>query len=139
LSQAEDRQGNLRVLHGDLHLEKFNSRDAPHSLEADQKRPWVERSGELLQILGQDQQYELEHIRTKDESWFFLNIFIIRARRQIQMACLKFRSKKESEKCLISITRIKKSPALLLSPGALILCRFHLLVSSGRTIPDKPS
>jgi hypothetical protein len=81
------------VLHNDLHLEKFNLRYVPHSLEADQKRSRVELSQELLQILEQDQQYEFEHILAGDESGF-LNIFIIRAGAQSQMTCLKFRSKK---------------------------------------------
>jgi hypothetical protein len=58
----------LRVLHGDFHLEKFNLRYVPHSLEADQKRPRVELSGKLLQILEQNQQYEFEHISTAYES-----------------------------------------------------------------------
>jgi transposase len=44
----------LRVLHDNLHLEKFNLRSPPHSLEADQKRSRVEFSRELLQILEQD-------------------------------------------------------------------------------------
>jgi hypothetical protein len=44
-----------RVLHNDLYLEKFNLRHVLHSLEADQKRSQVELSGELLQILEQDQ------------------------------------------------------------------------------------
>jgi hypothetical protein len=60
-----------RVLHDDLHLEKFNLRYVPHSLEADQKRWRVELPRGLLQILEQDQQYEFEHILTGDESWFF--------------------------------------------------------------------
>jgi transposase len=79
----------LRVLHDDLHLEKFNLRDVPHSLEADQKRSRVKFSRELLQILEHNQQYEFEHILTGDESCF-LNIFIIRAEAQIQMTSLKF-------------------------------------------------
>jgi hypothetical protein len=61
----------LHLLHDDLHLENFNLRDVPHSLEADQKRSRVELPPELLQILEQDQQYEFEHISTGDESWFF--------------------------------------------------------------------
>jgi hypothetical protein len=58
----------LHVFHDDLHLEKFNLRYVPHSLEADQKRSRVELSRELLQILNQDQQYEFEHILTGGES-----------------------------------------------------------------------
>jgi transposase len=73
----------LHVLHDDLHLEKFNLRYVPPSLEADQKRSRVELSRELLQILEQDQQYEFEKMLTEDESWFFLNIFIIIAGPQI--------------------------------------------------------
>jgi transposase len=73
----------LRVLHDHLHLEKFNLRYVPHSLEADQKRSRIELFRELLHILEQDQQHEFEHILTGDESWFFLNIFIIRAKPQI--------------------------------------------------------
>jgi hypothetical protein len=83
----------LRVFHGELHLEKFNLPDVPHSLEADEKRSRADLSRELLQILEQDQQCEFEHILTGDESWFFLNIFVIRAGLQIQMTCLKFRNK----------------------------------------------
>jgi hypothetical protein len=79
----------LRVLHDDLHLEKFNLRAVPHSLEADQKWSRIELSRELLQILKQDQQYEFEHILTADKSEFFLNILIIRARPQIQTRYLK--------------------------------------------------
>jgi hypothetical protein len=60
----------VHVLHDDLHLEKFNLRYVPHSLEADQKRSRVELSRELVQILEQDQQYEFEHILTGDEGWF---------------------------------------------------------------------
>jgi hypothetical protein len=60
----------LRVLHDDLHLEKFRLRYVPHSLEADQKRPRVELSRELLQILEQNQPYEFEHTLTGDESGF---------------------------------------------------------------------
>jgi hypothetical protein len=60
-----------RVLHNDLHLEKFNLPTVPHSLEADQRRPPVELSQKLLQMLEQDQQYEFEHILTEPESWFF--------------------------------------------------------------------
>jgi hypothetical protein len=45
----------LLILHDDLHLEKFNLRYVPHSLEADQKRSRVELSRELLEILEQDQ------------------------------------------------------------------------------------
>jgi hypothetical protein len=89
-----DKATCLRVLHDDLHLEKFNLRYVPHSLEADQKRLMVELSRELLHMLEQNQQYEFEHILTADESCFFLNIFIIRAGSHIQMKCLKFRSKK---------------------------------------------
>jgi hypothetical protein len=44
----------LCVFHDDLYLEKFNLRYVPHSLEANQKRSWVELSRELLQILEQD-------------------------------------------------------------------------------------
>jgi hypothetical protein len=66
------------VLHEDLHLEKFNLHHVPHSLGADQKLSRVELSRELLHILEQEQHYEFEHILTGDESWFFLNIFIIR-------------------------------------------------------------
>jgi hypothetical protein len=69
----------LCVHHDDLRLEKFNPRYVPHSLEADQKRSRVELSRELLQILEQNQQFEFEHILTRDESWFFSNISIIRA------------------------------------------------------------
>jgi hypothetical protein len=94
----------LHMFHNDLHLEKFNLRHIPHSLKADQKRSRVEPSRELLQILERDQQNEFGHISIKDESWFFLNIFIIRAGPQIQMTCLKFQGKKvQSEKYLISI------------------------------------
>jgi hypothetical protein len=64
-----------RVLHDHLHLEKFNLRSVPHSLEADQRRSRVELSRELLQILEQDQQYELEHILTGDKSWLFFEYF----------------------------------------------------------------
>jgi hypothetical protein len=91
--QAEDRQGNLFAC-ASVHLEKFNLRYVPHSLEADQQWSPVELSRKLLQILEHDQQYELEHILTGDETWFFLNISIIRAGPQIQMTCLKLRSKK---------------------------------------------
>jgi hypothetical protein len=49
----------LRVLHNDLHLEKFNLPSVPHSLEADQKQSRVELSRRLLQILEQDQQLNL--------------------------------------------------------------------------------
>jgi hypothetical protein len=73
----------LRVLHDDLHLEKFNLCDVPHSLEADQRQSRVELSRELLQIPEQDQQYEFEHILTDDESWFSFEYFIIRAGPQI--------------------------------------------------------
>jgi hypothetical protein len=65
----------LRVLHDDLHLEKFNLRYIPHSLEDDQKRSRVELSEELLEILQQDRQNNFEHILTGDESWFFLQYF----------------------------------------------------------------
>jgi hypothetical protein len=58
----------LRALYDDLHLEKFNLRSVPHSLEANQKRSRVELSRELLQILEQDQQYEFEHILARDKS-----------------------------------------------------------------------
>jgi hypothetical protein len=58
----------------------------------------VELSREFLQIIEQDQQYEFQHILTGDESWFFWNIFIIRAGPQTQMTCLKFRSKKFNPK-----------------------------------------
>jgi hypothetical protein len=47
----------LRVLRDVLHVEKFNLRDVPHSLEADQTRSWVELSRVLLQIPEQVQQY----------------------------------------------------------------------------------
>jgi hypothetical protein len=83
----------LRVLYDDLHLEKFHLRHVPPSVEADQKRSRVELSRALLQILEQDQQYGFEYILTRDESWFLLNIFFIRAGRQIQLTFLKFRSK----------------------------------------------
>jgi transposase len=62
---------SLRVLHDDLHLEKFNLPSVPHSREADQKWPPVELSRELLQILEQVRQYEFEEILTRDERWFF--------------------------------------------------------------------
>jgi hypothetical protein len=65
----------LLALHDDLHLEKFNLRSVPYSLEADQKPSRVELSGEFLQILGQDQQDKFEHILTGDKSWFFLEYF----------------------------------------------------------------
>jgi hypothetical protein len=68
----------LRVLHDDLHVEKFNLCYIPHSLETDQKRLRVELSPQLLQIPEQDQQREFEYMLTGDESWFFLSIFIIR-------------------------------------------------------------
>jgi hypothetical protein len=45
----------LRMLHDDLHLEKFNLRYVPHSLEANRNRSRVELSRELLQILEQGQ------------------------------------------------------------------------------------
>jgi hypothetical protein len=63
------------VLHDDLHLEKFNLRYVRDSLECGQKRSRVELSRELIQILEQDQQYEFEHILTRDESWFFFEYF----------------------------------------------------------------
>jgi hypothetical protein len=62
------------------------------------KRLRVELSREILRILEQDQQHEFEHILTGEESWFFLNIFIVRAGPQIQMTCLKFPSKKFNPK-----------------------------------------
>jgi hypothetical protein len=86
------------VLHDDLHLEKFDLRYIPHSLEIDQKRSRVELSRELLQRLEQDQQYKFEHILTGDESLFFLNVFIICAGQQIQITCLKLRSKNSIRK-----------------------------------------
>jgi hypothetical protein len=61
----------LRVPHHDLHLEKFNFRYVPHTLESNQKRPRVEHSRELFQILEQDQQNEFEHLLTGDKSLFF--------------------------------------------------------------------
>jgi transposase len=61
----------LRLLHDDLHLEKFNLCYVPHSLEDDQKRSRVELFRVLLQILEQDQQQKFEHILRGDESWFF--------------------------------------------------------------------
>jgi hypothetical protein len=61
----------LRMLHDDLHLEKFILHFVPHSLKADQKRSPVELSRELLQILEQNQRYEFEHILIADESCFF--------------------------------------------------------------------
>jgi hypothetical protein len=88
----------MYVVHDDLHLEKFNLCYVLHSLEADQKRSRVELSRELLQILEQDQKYEFEHIPTRNESWFFLNIFIIRAQPQIQMTSLKLGSKNSIRK-----------------------------------------
>jgi hypothetical protein len=106
-----DKATCLRVLHDDLHLEKFNLRSVLHSVEADQRRSRVELSRELLQILEQDQQYQFEHILTGDEIRFFLNIFIIRAGPQIQMRCLKFRSKTCNSKSasfrLFGVTGIK--------------------------------
>jgi hypothetical protein len=59
------------VLHDDLHLEKFNLRCVPHSLEADQKPLRVELSRELLQIVKQDQQYGFERILTGDKAGSF--------------------------------------------------------------------
>jgi hypothetical protein len=56
------------VLQDDLHLEKFNLRYVPHSVEADQKQSRVELSRELLSILEQDQQHKFEHILIRDES-----------------------------------------------------------------------
>jgi hypothetical protein len=88
----------LACAHDDLHLEKFNLCDVPHSLETDQKRLRVELLRELLQILKCGQQYKIEDILTGDESWFFLNVFIIRAGPQIQMTFLKFRSKNSIRK-----------------------------------------
>jgi transposase len=44
----------LRVLHDDLHLEKFNLHYVRHSLDADQKRLRVELPRELLQMLEHD-------------------------------------------------------------------------------------
>jgi transposase len=44
----------LRVLHNDLHLEKFNLLHVPHLLEADQNRSRVESSREVLPMLEQD-------------------------------------------------------------------------------------
>jgi hypothetical protein len=41
----------LRVIRDGLHLEEFNLRYVPHSLEADQKPSLVELSRDLLQIL----------------------------------------------------------------------------------------
>jgi hypothetical protein len=93
----------LRVLHDDLHLEKFNLRYVPHLLEADQKRWRTELPRALLQILEQDQQYEFKHMLTGDKSWSPLDIFIIRAEPQNQKTRLKFRSKNSIRKCLISI------------------------------------
>jgi hypothetical protein len=61
----------LRVLHDDLHLEKFNLCCVPHSREADQKRLRVELSRELLQIVEQDQQYGFERILTGDKAGSF--------------------------------------------------------------------
>jgi hypothetical protein len=87
----------LPVLHDDLHLEKFNLRHVLHSLKVDQKRSRIELSRELVQIFEQDQQYEFEHILTRDESCF-LTTFVIRAEPQIQMTCLKFRSKNSIRK-----------------------------------------
>jgi hypothetical protein len=65
----------LRVLHDDLHLERLNLFAVLHSLEADQMRSRAELSRELLHILEQDQQYELEHRLTGDESWCFVEDF----------------------------------------------------------------
>jgi transposase len=65
----------LRVLHDDLHLEKFNLCYVPHSLEADQKRSVVQLSREPVQILEPDQQYEFEQVLTEAESWFFSGYF----------------------------------------------------------------
>jgi hypothetical protein len=59
------------VPHDDLHLEKFNLRYVPNSLEADQKRSRIELSRELLQMLEQDQQHEFEQISTEEQKLFF--------------------------------------------------------------------
>jgi hypothetical protein len=93
----------LRVLHDDLHLAKFNLCYVSHSPEADQKRSRVELPRELLQILVQDQQYKFEHILTGDGSRLILNIFIIRAGPQIQIAGLKSQSRNSIRKCIISM------------------------------------
>jgi hypothetical protein len=61
----------LLVLHDDSHLEMFNLRYVPHSLEGDQKRSRVKLSRGVLQILEYNQQYEFEYILTGDESWRF--------------------------------------------------------------------
>jgi hypothetical protein len=71
-------------------LKKFDVHHVPHSLEADQRQSRVELSRKLLQIFEQNQQYDLKHLLTGDESWFFLNVVMIRAGPQIQMTCLKF-------------------------------------------------
>jgi hypothetical protein len=83
----------LHLLHDDLHFEKFDLCSIPHWLEADEKGLRWQLARELLQMHEQDQQYEFKHILTRDESWFFWNIFIIRAGSQIQMTHLKFSSK----------------------------------------------
>jgi transposase len=60
----------LRVLHDDVHLEKFHLGYVLRSLEAEQKRSRVELSRGLPGILEENQQYEFEHIlsRIKQDS-----------------------------------------------------------------------
>jgi hypothetical protein len=86
------------VLHDDSHLNRFNLRYVPHSLEADQKPSPFELSRGLLQIVKQEQQDDFEHILTGDESLSFLNILNIRAGAQIQMTYLKCQSKNSIRK-----------------------------------------
>jgi hypothetical protein len=93
----------LGLFHDDWHLKKFNLLYIPHSLDADQKRPRVELSRELLQVPGQDQQYEFDHILTGNESCFFEYLYHLCWAANPDDVPEIAKQKIQSEQCVISI------------------------------------
>jgi hypothetical protein len=89
----------MSVLHDDLRLEKFNLRYIPHLLETNQKQARVERSPERASPDARTRTTirARTHMNRGRKPVLF-EYFMIRAGPQIQMTCLKFRSKQFNPK-----------------------------------------
>jgi histone-lysine N-methyltransferase SETMAR len=63
----------LSILHDVLHLQKFNLRWIPHSLDDPHKTERVSLSRDLLTVLKKDQRKGFAQVITGDESWFYFD------------------------------------------------------------------
>jgi hypothetical protein len=83
---------------------KFNLRWMPQSLDSAQKQNRITYPRALLEVLRREQQHNVDHVITGDESWFFLHYpnesVWAESRNEV---LVRIKQTIDTEKCLISV------------------------------------